>query len=329
MPTAWPEWATWLVAAVSAAGLLFWSLPWTIQAILRTLLAPFYRFRLVGVEHLARTGPCVMASNHVTWLDGFFLAAISPRHGQALVNADFIDRPVIRAIARRMGLIAVPSKGPRAQRAAIAAAQGALDRGELLLIFPEAQLTRNGLLGAFYRGLEVMLKGRDDVPVVPVYIHHAWGSRWSCAPTRRPARGRREIIVAFGPPVAPPITAFAVRQAVQAASLPAARAIAPEPFVPETVELDLPHLRHPELGLLTASTADHDRNGIKQTGRKPGTLGQALPGVALRVAGPDGADLPPDTPGRLLARTPAHPDEADTGLVGQLDRDGFLTLVEG
>jgi 1-acyl-sn-glycerol-3-phosphate acyltransferase len=327
MPTSWPEWATWLVAALAAAGVFFWSLPRIIQAILRALLAPFYRFRLVGTEHLPRAGRCVLASNHVTWLDGFFLAAVSPRHGQALVNADFIDKPVVRTIARRMGLIAVPSKGPRAQRAAIAAAQGALDRGELLLIFPEAQLTRNGLLGAFYRGLEVMLKGREDAPVIPVYIHHAWGSRWSCAPRRRPRRGRREVVVAFGPPVAAPISAFAVRQAVQATSVPAVRAIAPEPFVPETVDLDLPHLRHPAFGLLTASTADYARDGIRQTGGKPGTLGQALPGVALRVADADGNTLPADAPGRLLARTADHPDERDTGLVGALDRDGFLTLA--
>ena len=81
------------------------------------------------------------------------------------------------------------------------------------------------------------------------------------------------------------------------------------------------------LGLLTASTRDYEAQGIRQTGQKPGTLGQALPGVVLRVVDADGNSLLPDTPGRLLSRTATHPEELDTGLVGQLDRDGFLTLV--
>lgn len=328
MLTSWPDWGRLLLVAIIAAGVLVWLLPWIIQPLLRLLLWPFYRFRAVGAENLPLDGPCVLASNHVTWFDGFFLAAIAPRHGKALVNADFVDKPVLRNLARRAGIIPVPAKGPRAQRAAIAAVQQALDRGEAVLIFPEAQLTRNGLLGAFYRGLEVMLKNRDDVPVVPVYLHNLWGSRLSFAARKQRGPGRREVIVAIGPPVAPPLTAFRVRQAVQETSIAAVSQLAGEPFVPDSIDLDLPHLRHPELGLLTASTADYDRHGIRQTGQKPGTVGQALPGVSLRMVDDDGNDLPPGTPGRLLARTATQPTETETGLAGQLDRDGFLTLVE-
>ena len=51
----------------------------------------------------------------------------------------------------------------------------------------------------------------------------------------------------------------------------------------ETLDLALPHWDHPELGLLTASTPNFDRAGIHQTGWKPGSLGQPVPGVALRV----------------------------------------------
>ncbi len=328
MPIPWFDWGYALLAVAALSGVLVWLLPRIIQRFLRVLLWPAYRFRCVGGEHLPLRGPCVLASNHATWFDGFFLAAIAPRHGKALVNADFVAQPVLRGLARRAGIIPVPAKGPRAQRAAISAVQQALDRGEAVLIFPEAQLTRNGLLGTFYRGLEVMLRGRDDVPVVPVYLHNLWGSRMSFGGSPPRERGRLEVIVAIGPPVVPPLTAFRVRQAVQATSLAAVSLIASEPFVPDTVDLELPHLRHPSLGLLTASTPNYDRDGIHQTGQKPGTVGQALPGVSIRVVDGDGNDLPPETPGRILVRTVSRPVETDSGLVGQLDRDGFLSLIK-
>ncbi|MBX6313383.1 MAG: 1-acyl-sn-glycerol-3-phosphate acyltransferase [Isosphaeraceae bacterium] len=327
----WPSWAWWLVGLVAALALFVAALPWIIRPLFRLLLAPRYRFRVVGVEHLPKTGPAVVASNHVTWFDGFFLAAISPRHGKALVNAQYINLPVLRWVAHRAGIIPIPSSGPHGQRAAITAVRRALDRGEAVLIFPEAQLTRNGLLGSFYRGLEVMLKGYDHVPVIPVYLGNLWGSILSHSEGRfflKWPRGlRRTIVVAFGPPVTPPVTTFQVRQAILAAGVRAAELL-PEPRrLPETVDLSLPHLEHPELGLLAVSTPNFDRGGIHQTGHKPGTVGQAAPGVALRVVDDAGHPLPADAEGRLQALLPGRSDWAETGLRARIDRDGFVTLA--
>jgi 1-acyl-sn-glycerol-3-phosphate acyltransferase len=325
-----PSWAWWLVGVAAALGALVVALPWLVGPLLRILLWPRYRFRFIGGEHLPMTGPALVASNHVTWIDGFLLAAVSPRRGKAMVNADYISLPVIRSLAHRAGLIPVPAKGPRAQRAAIEAVRRALDRGELVLIFPEAQLSRNGFLGPFYRGLELMIKGHEDVPLIPVYLGNLWGSIFSFSGGRsfwkRPARGLRTVIVAVGPPIPAPITAFAVRQAVQEASVAAAELPGSVHHQPETIDLGLPHLADPDLGLLTASTADYDRGGIHQTGQKPGTVGQAPPGVALRIVDAGGLALPPESPGRLRARLPGRPGWVETPYHARMDREGFVTI---
>jgi 1-acyl-sn-glycerol-3-phosphate acyltransferase len=287
-------------------GLFVAALPWIIRPLLFLLLSPRYAFRIVGRENVPRDGAVVLAINHVTWIDGFLIAAISPRDGKALVNSSYIDVPVLRWLAKRAGLIPIPSAGPKALRAAIQASKSTLDQGQALAIFPEAQISRNGLMGPFFRGVEVVLSDHPSVPVIPVYLDGLWGSLFSYSGGRffrkRPQGWRRIVNIAFGPPVSSPVTAFAIRQAVQDASVTAYAMRDGSPEQLETIDLSLPHYAHPELGLLAVSTADFDRGGIHQTGRKTGSVGQAAPGVALRVVSDSGTVLGPDEEGRLQAR---------------------------
>jgi 1-acyl-sn-glycerol-3-phosphate acyltransferase len=305
------------------------TLPWTIQATLRALLWLRYRLRVVGRENVPKAGPVVLASNHMTWIDGFILAATSPRMGRALVNASYINLPVFRNLARWAGLIPVPA-GPRALRAAIAASRRLLDAGQALGIFPEGQLSRTGLTGPFQRGIEVILQGRDDVPVIPVYLDNLWGSFFSYSGGRFfrkwPKGWRHTVNVVYGPPVPPPIAAFALRQAVLAAGVRAFAMRTGPRRLPETIDPSLPHLDHPELGPLTASTADIDTGVVRQTGHKDGSVGQPVPGVAIRAVDDAGNPLGPDAEGRLQALVADHDDWADIGHRGHLDRDGFVYL---
>lgn len=324
------EWGLALGGVATAIVATLAALPWLVRPIFRLMLWPRYTLRVRGLEHLPKAGPALLAANHVTWIDGFVLTAACPRRGKALVNASYINWPGFRHLARWIGLIPVPSAGPRAQRAAIDAARGALDRGEVLAIFPEAQLSRNGLTGPFFRGLEVMLAKREAVPVIPVYLDNLWGSLYSFSGgktfRKRPEGWRRTVGVVFGPPVPPPITAFAVRQGVLEAGV-RAFALRDRPIRPlETLDPSLPRWEHPELGLLASSTADYHSEVASQVGQKPGTVGQPVPGVALRVIDDAGTPLPPDAEGRIQALLAGRPDWVETGRRGRLDRDGFLSL---
>jgi hypothetical protein len=266
----------------------------------------------------------------VTWLDGLFLAAACPRRGHALVNAAYIDWPIAGGWFRWIGLIPVPSSGPRAQRIMFHACRHVLDRGEALGIFAEGQITRNGLTGPFQRGLEVIVDGREGIAVIPVYLDNLWGSLFSFSGGRflwKWPRGlRRTVVLVFGPPVCPPVTAFSVRQAVLEAGVQAASMGARPLEPPEAIDPALPHLTDPVLGPLTGSTADFNRDGVRQTGQKPGSVGQALPGVALRVRDERGAVLPPGAPGELWAKVAGRNGWQFTGHRASIDRDGFIWL---
>lgn len=326
-----PSWAWVILALVVAATGFVVGLPWLIQPLMRLMLSARYRFRMAGLENLPRTGPALLVSNHVTWFDGFIVAATCPRRGKALVNGAYIDAPIFGFLARRAGLIPVYYRGPRAQRAMFQACRDTLDQGEVVAIFAEGQITRNGLTGPFQRGLEVIVSGRDEVPVIPVFLDNMWGSLLSYSGGRFfkkwPQGLRRTVNIVYGPPVPPPVTAFKVRQATVEAGV-RAFAMRTKPSRPlETLDPKLPHLDHPTLGPLTGSTADYDRGEVRHIGHKEGTVGVALPGVALRVVDEANAPLPPDTEGRLEALIAGRTGWADVGCRAKIDRSGFVTLT--
>jgi 1-acyl-sn-glycerol-3-phosphate acyltransferase len=313
------------------AGFLV-SLRWWIQRLVRVLLALRYRMIIIGRENIPRTGPVLIACNHVSWLDGFFLAGACPRRGQALVSAAYFNWPILGRWLRWIGMIPVPLSGPKAQRALLAISRKVLGEGGVLGIFPEAQISRNGLTGPFYRGLEAIVAGKDHVAVIPAFLDNLWGSFFSFSGGhffgKKPRGLRRTVILVFGPQVDPPITAFAVRQAVIEAGVTAFehRGEIAKPL--ETIDKTLPHLDHSTLGPLTGSTLDFNRDGIRHTGQKPGTVGHPLPGVGLRVVDDNGTVLPPNVPGSLLARVAGQPGWLETGCLASIDPDGFVRLVE-
>ena len=324
-----PRTIAWLALGLAAIAAFLISLRWWVQLLLRMLLSVRYRLVILGKQYVPRTGPVLIAANHVSWLDGFFLAAACPRRGKALVSADYVDWPLLGSWARWIGLVAVPVSGPKAHRAMFETCRRILDEGGVLGIFPEAQLSRNGLPGVFHRGLEVIVAGRGQVAVVPAFLDNVWGSIFSFSGGRFfrkwPQGLRRTVIVAFGPVVPQPISIFAVRQAVLEAGVTAyGRRRRPRPL--ETIDPALPHLEHPELGALCGSTADYDRDGVRQIGQKPGTVGHPLPGVALRALGATGEVQPAETPGRLQAIVPGKPAWRDLGCTGSIDRDGFVRI---
>jgi acyl-[acyl-carrier-protein]-phospholipid O-acyltransferase/long-chain-fatty-acid--[acyl-carrier-protein] ligase len=325
----------WVVAASAVAlavSALYIFLPNIAQNVVRLVLWPRYGFRVLGRENVPRTGPALLAPNHTSWLDGFVLAAVCPRHGRVLVNAGIVDRPVLREVAVRSGMIPTPYVGPRAIRAVIQASRDALDHGHCLGLFPEGQISRTGMLGPFYRGVEVILNGRNDVPVIPMAIDNLWGSIFSRSGGRffhKWPRGlRRTVNVVFGTPVPPPVTVWSLRLALQEAMVRAYELRgAPGPPL-DSIDPALPSWRHPDLGLLTASTQDVHIDDVHQIGHKAGTVGHPVPGVAVRAVDDAGNVLPPDAEGRLQALVAFHPGGwADTGRAGRLDRDGFVRLA--
>ena len=81
-----------------------------------------------------------------------------------------------------------------------------LDEGELVCIFPEGKLTKDGEIDEFKPGIEKIIQ-RNPVPVIPIALRGMWGSffshRGGNAFSRLPQRFWSKVEIHTGEPVAP------------------------------------------------------------------------------------------------------------------------------
>jgi 1-acyl-sn-glycerol-3-phosphate acyltransferase len=139
-----------------------------------------YRFRIVGDEHIPERGPALLACNHVSFVDALLLMAASPRPIRFIMDHRIFQTPILGAIFRLAKTIPVaPQKEDAAIYAnAFAEADRTLAEGDLLCIFPEGSITRDGELQPFKAGLMKILATRP-VPVIPMALQNLWGSFFS------------------------------------------------------------------------------------------------------------------------------------------------------
>ena len=139
-----------------------------------------YRFKVRGDEHIPTEGAAILVCNHVAFVDPVLLMAASPRPIRFIMDHKIFAMPVLGAFFKLAKAIPIAPQreDPAAYEAAFAKARAVLDDGDLLCIFPEGALMRDGELGEFKGGVMKLLES-NPVPVVPLALQNLWGSYFS------------------------------------------------------------------------------------------------------------------------------------------------------
>jgi 1-acyl-sn-glycerol-3-phosphate acyltransferase len=206
------------------AGYIFLLVPEYLLRFAALLLTRvMYRFRVQGDEHIPTTGAALLVCNHVSFVDPILLMAASPRPIRFVMDHRIFATPVLGWLFRLARAIPVAPQAENAQtyERAFDEADRALAEGELVCIFPEGAITRDGKLQPFKAGAMKILQSRP-VPVVPLALHNLWGSFFSrrggaamSRPLRRGVWSR--VGLSAGAPLAPAeVTPGVLQERVQA-----------------------------------------------------------------------------------------------------------------
>ena len=165
------QWWIWPLAAVALFILLasIFRHAFLVRLPIWILTHTFYRVRGHGLENIPETGPALLVSNHVSYIDAFLILATQKRRVRFLVWAPFLGIPGLRVILRLANVIPIQgTAGPRAIITALRTASEALANGEVVCIFAEGGITRTGFILPFQRGFEQIVK-KSPAPIIPVY----------------------------------------------------------------------------------------------------------------------------------------------------------------
>jgi 1-acyl-sn-glycerol-3-phosphate acyltransferase len=138
------------------------------------------QFRVHGLEHLPRSGPLLLVSNHVGAPDPPLVGAFTPRTVYFLAKAELFERPVSRWLMRAYHAFPIVRHSP--DRAAIKTALDLLARGQVVVLFPEGTRSPDGQLHRAEPGAG-FLAVKSNTPIVPLAItgtEHVLprGARW-------------------------------------------------------------------------------------------------------------------------------------------------------
>ncbi|MFI7003351.1 lysophospholipid acyltransferase family protein [Nocardia sp. NPDC050175] len=182
---------------------------WVTTKLVRRLLRALawsnvVRVTVIGRETVPKTGPVIVAGNHISMLDAVFLWGALRRRAVAIAMAELWSWPVVGWLVRRLGQIPVLRRDSESGRSALSQAEQILRHGGVLLIYPEGRLVAPDEHEPYKPGV-AKLALATGVPIIPV------GTTGTdrVLPTRRtrgtgPAFDRsQQVTIHFGDPIDP------------------------------------------------------------------------------------------------------------------------------
>jgi len=157
-----------------------------------------WRVKAIGVENVPKAGPLVLAPNHFSQMDHFFIGVYLRRKIRFMAKSQLFGPPVLTYIYKHGGVF--PVRRGHHDEEAFETVHELLRQGEMLLVYAEGGRSRSQQLGAPKPGIgRIALE--SGVPIVPVAIHGSERARqWTKLHFPK-------VTIQFGEPVAYPVEA--------------------------------------------------------------------------------------------------------------------------
>lgn len=204
------------IIALIGAVYTIYQLPQSlVRFLVARIIATRYRLEVIGLKNMPAQGGVLMLGNHISWIDWAMVQMASPRPVRFVMHRGYYEKWYLRRFLDFFGV--VPISGGHSKHALYAVAD-LVNQGEVVCLFPEGAISRNGQLGEFKRGFELVAGRIGEGVILPFYMRGLWGSPFSFASAKlkenRGGRRARNVVVAFGATLPIGSTAEQVKQSV-------------------------------------------------------------------------------------------------------------------
>ncbi|MCP4679048.1 MAG: MFS transporter [Deltaproteobacteria bacterium] len=197
------------IANALVAVYLYTLLPeFLIRFLFWILINTKYRIDRRGLKYIPETGPAIIVCNHVSFVDALIIGVMCRRPTRFVMHNSYFTIPVLNLLFRAVKAIPIDSKASNSSllERAFDEIDKALNQDEIVCIFPEGKITRDGELSPFKAGIERIIH-RTPVPVIPMALRGLWGSFFSLkhgpVMSKLPRKFVRKIELVCGAPIAP------------------------------------------------------------------------------------------------------------------------------
>jgi 1-acyl-sn-glycerol-3-phosphate acyltransferase len=170
---------------------------WILKVLLTPVFYLLWSVKVEGREHIPVHGPAILAANHQSFCDSFFLPLVVRRRLTYVAKAEYFDSWRTSWFFRASGQIPMQRSGGDASQRALTTAMEVLDGNGLLGIYPEGTRAPDPRLHKGHTGV-ARLSLACSVPIIPVGIV---GTRAVQPPGSRFMRPFHKVTVRFGPPL--------------------------------------------------------------------------------------------------------------------------------
>lgn len=187
------------------------------QSLLRyityALVSKFYHIDTYGLKNIPSSGGVLLLGNHTSYIDWAILQITCPRPIRFVMERSIYNKWYFKWLLKLYRAIPISSEGSRHSLQRI---QECLRNGDIVVLFPEGFISRNGQLGKIHRGYESIVQDTDAV-IVPFFIRGLWGSIASLSSTHYKKSSKhltRHLTICYGSALPQNVEPYELKQAI-------------------------------------------------------------------------------------------------------------------
>ena len=168
-----------------------------VRYIIRMIVKMRYKIDVYGIENLESQRGILLLGNHISFLDWAILQIAYSRQIRFVIDREYYNRWYLKPFLKFAKTIPISSRG---SKGALEEVTKALNNGQIVALFPEGHISRNGHLDKFKNGFEKAAQGVDpkNAVIVPFYLRGLWEDNFSYASKKLKSSKRKDISVSFG-----------------------------------------------------------------------------------------------------------------------------------